>query len=100
MATVANVAFPDEFICQNALVQVQPEDTAGAIKARLMATYASTFGKPDEFEMTCGSQILSDDSAMGGIIRAGKELVLCIRRKFTEAKVAPALAPRQTLVGL
>lgn len=94
MATLANVAFPDEFVCRNALVQVQPEDTAGAIKARLMAEYSSKFGKPDEFELTCGSQILSDDSAMG-MLRAGKELVLCIRRKFTEAKV-PQLAFKST----
>lgn len=97
MATLAKVAFPDEFLCRNAMVQVQPEDTAGTIKARLMAKYASKFGKPDDFEITYGSQILSDDSAMG-MLRAGKELVLCIRRKFSEAKDSKFLSPRASKV--
>lgn len=75
--TLLKVAFPDEFSCRHATLQVKPGDTVGAIKAKLVTKYAPKTEKPDEFDICRGSQVWREDEAANSI---GKE-VLSIRRR-------------------
>jgi len=85
--TLIKVAFPDEFSCRHATLQVKPGDTVGAIKAKLVTKYASKIEKPEEFDLLRGSQVWREDEAINAI---GKDL-LSIRRRSPGSPVSEGI---------